>query len=35
MRGAFLYLQPEDASKARRGYDLCEPKVAGSNGGVK
>ena len=35
MRGAFLYLQPEDASKARRGYELCEPKVAGSNGGVK
>ena len=35
MRGAFLYLQPEDASKARRGYDLCEPKTAGSNGGVK
>ena len=35
MRGAFLYLQPEDASKARRGYDLCEPKVNGSNGGVK
>jgi inorganic triphosphatase YgiF len=35
MRGAFLYLQPEDASKARRGYDLCAPKLAGSNGGVK
>jgi triphosphatase len=35
MRGAFLYLQPEDASKARRGYDLCELKAAGSNGGVK
>ncbi|KNE75473.1 Adenylate cyclase [Candidatus Burkholderia crenata] len=35
MRGAFLYLQPEDASKARRGYDLCEPKAVGSNGGVK
>ena len=35
MRGAFLYLQPEDASKARRGYDLCEPKVGGPNGGVK
>jgi inorganic triphosphatase YgiF len=35
MRGAFLYLQPEDASKARRGYDLCEPQVSGSNGGVK
>jgi triphosphatase len=35
MRGAFLYLQPEDASKARRGYDLCERKVAGSDGGVK
>lgn len=35
MRGAFLYLQPEDASKARRGYDLCEPKVSGSNGGVR
>jgi triphosphatase len=35
MRGAFLYLQPEDASKARRGYDLCEPKAPGSNGGVK
>jgi len=35
MRGAFLYLQPEDASKARRGYDLCEPKAEGSNGGVK
>jgi triphosphatase len=35
VRGAFLYLQPEDASKARRGYDLCEPKVNGSNGGVK
>jgi triphosphatase len=35
MRGAFLYLRPEDASKARRGYDLCEAKVAGSNGGVK
>jgi triphosphatase len=35
MRGAFLYLQPEDASKARRGYDLCEPKASGSSGGVK
>ncbi|CAH2782817.1 MAG: Adenylate cyclase (EC [Candidatus Burkholderia crenata] len=35
MRGSFLYLQPEDASKARRGYDLCEPKAVGSNGGVK
>lgn len=35
MRGAFLYLQPEDASKARRGYDLCDPKVVGSNGGVR
>jgi triphosphatase len=35
MRGAFLYLQPEDASKASRGYDLCAPKLAGSNGDVK
>jgi inorganic triphosphatase YgiF len=35
MRGAFLYLQPEDASKASRGYELCAPKLAGSNGDVK
>ncbi|CAH2804682.1 MAG: Adenylate cyclase (EC [uncultured Caballeronia sp.] len=26
MRGAFLYLQPEDASKARRGYVCASPK---------
>lgn len=35
MRGAFLYLQPENASKARRGYELCEPKQESSNGGIK
>ncbi|WP_438394469.1 CYTH domain-containing protein [Caballeronia sp. DA-9] len=35
MRGAFLYLQPENASKAQRGYELCDPKAEGSNGGVK
>ncbi|SAL54025.1 adenylate cyclase [Caballeronia sordidicola] len=35
MRGAFLYLQPENASKAQRGYELCNPKAEGSNGGVK
>ena len=28
MRGAFTDLQPEDLSKARRGYDLCTSKDA-------
>lgn len=33
MRGAFTDLQPEDISKARRGYDLCTAKKDG--GGIE
>jgi inorganic triphosphatase YgiF len=35
IRGAFLYLQAEDISKARRGYDLVAQPKEKPLGGIK